>query len=116
MKMINILIKEVNNDNEFDLSKTIINKIMCDENKEYYRNAYYLFCINNNLVAGYVNQKKIIHIVLLDKSSYKTEFILKDGQLKNFDTIYISKKKIIDMAINKELFFNKAEIENIEIN
>jgi spore coat protein CotF len=113
--MINVIIKEVNKENKVDLQNTIVSKIMCDENKEYYTNRYYMFLFNGNPVVAFINQKRIIHIILMEKSQQQSEFILKDGQLKYYDAIWATPKELINKAINNDLFFNQSKIENIEI-
>lgn len=90
-----------------DLRIVLFNKVIRETDGTYYFNRYYLAFINNNPIAVYINQKKYIHLVQLEKSCTQTEYLFKKDKLKYFDTIISTPKEIIDLSRNKEDFLNQ---------
>lgn len=91
-----------------ELWNTLKNRVINEGDGTYYKNHYYLAFINNNPIAVYINNKNIIHVIMLEKSKTQGEYILDAFKgFKYFDTITGTPKEIIDLAQNKEDFLNK---------
>ena len=110
----NIICEDIES-NSIELWNTFKNRVINEGDGTYYNNTYYMAFINNQPVAVYINQKKIMHIVILNKSNNQDEYILDTFKgLKYFDNIMALPKEIIDLSSNKKDFFNK-NFKTIEI-
>lgn len=110
----NLICEDIEN-KSMELWNTLKNRVINEGDGTYYNNTYYMSFINSQPVAVYINQKKIIHIILLNKSKNQEEYILNAFKgFKYFDSISALPKEIIDLSRNKKDFINN-EFKTIEI-